>query len=56
MKMPCGIHKNTEICNLPSDYLEWVAKTWDENTLENKKICKAADEELQFRTKYDSHF
>ena len=56
MKMTCGIHKDKEIEVIPSDYLEWVAKTWKENTQENKDICEAADIEFQFRAKHNSHF
>lgn len=56
MKMPCGVHKDKEIEELPSDYIEWVAKTWEEKDPRNKALCEAADQEFQFRTKYNSHF
>ena len=56
MKMPYGGYRDEEFEDIPSDYIEWISKNWDESTPRNKEICKAADDEYQFRTKYNCHF
>lgn len=56
MEMPCGKYKGTEITELPSSYLLWIAENWDENSALNKRICEDADEEYSFREKHDKHW
>jgi len=56
MKMPYGNHKDEEIEDLPSDYLGWIAENWDENSIIDEEICRLADEEFQYRTKYNCHW
>ena len=56
MKMPWGMHKNTEIYKLPSSYLLWIAENVEETDQYNAKIVKEADEEWQLREKHNTHF
>jgi len=49
-KMPWGKFKGIEIWRLPSGYLKWVAENFD-----HKDICESADEEWQWREKYNKH-
>uniref|UniRef100_A0A6M3KNA5 Putative quorum-sensing-regulated virulence factor n=1 Tax=viral metagenome TaxID=1070528 RepID=A0A6M3KNA5_9ZZZZ len=56
MRMPYGRFKGQEIEDLPSSYLKWIAENWDEKSTTNKMICKAADEEWQFREKTNIHW
>lgn len=51
MKMPFGKFKGYEIDGLPSDYLKWVA-----GNVDDEDICKAADEEYQWRTDMNEHW
>jgi uncharacterized protein (DUF3820 family) len=55
MKMPYGKFKHQEIHTLPSWYLKWIAENFDEKTETQKKIIKEADQEWQYREKYNSH-
>jgi uncharacterized protein (DUF3820 family) len=56
MKMPWGKYKGEEIESLPSSYLRWLAETISENSDCNRIVCLAADEEYQFREKFNGHF
>lgn len=49
--MPWGKYKETYIHKLPSDYLKWLAENcdWDD------EICTLADEEWQYRERYNTH-
>ena len=48
--MPYGKHRGTRICDLPSNYLKWLAETISEDKGErDKNICLAADKEYQPR-------
>jgi hypothetical protein len=47
--MPYGKYRGTRICDLPSDYLKWLAETISEKDARNKNICLAADREYQQR-------
>lgn len=49
MKMPWGKHKDEDIEDLPSGYLEWLAGTLDEE--KHGPVCLAADREYQRRLK-----
>lgn len=49
VKMKVGAHAGKRICDLPTRYLKYVAEHWNEDTEENKLICKLADEEYQHR-------
>ncbi len=49
--MPFGKHKGEYIQALPSSYLLWLAQNCDWND----RICEAADEEWQWRDKYNEH-
>ena len=51
IKMPYGKFKGIELWRIPSGYLKWVAENFD-----NDIICKAADEEWQYREHYKEHF
>lgn len=51
MKMPFGKFKGTDIEDLPSDYLKWMAENVDD-----EDICCAADEEYRFRTDMNEHW
>ena len=53
MLMPWGKFKGHEIASLPSSYLRWLAENIDEGR--NKAVCLAADEEYQYREKYNCH-
>lgn len=50
--MPWGKYKGLKIHKLPSSYLKWLAENcdWDD------KICEEADQEWQWREKYNEHF
>lgn len=48
--MPFGIHRDKEIENVPSEYLNWLARECD-----NEEVAIAADEEYQYREKYNCH-
>ena len=50
MKMPWGKHKGRDIHELPSGYLLWLAENSN-----NERICKEADNEWQWRDKYNQH-
>ena len=51
MRMPFGAHKGEWLHNLPSNYLFYLAVNCDWNdTVQN-----AADEEWQYRDKYNCH-
>jgi len=49
--MPRGKFKGKSLYFLPSWYLKWLAENCDNN----KKIQLAADEEWQWREKYNEH-
>ena len=53
--MPYGKYKGQDIVSLSSGYLRWLAENIKEITLEDSAICKAADEEYQFREKNNRH-
>ena len=55
IKMPYGKFKNQYIDKMPSGYLKWIAENWSENNARNKVIIKAADNEWQYREKYNCH-
>lgn len=42
----------TLVNKLPSYYLKWVAENWREDSERNKAICRAADQEYQFRKEH----
>jgi len=44
MLMPWGKHLGTDIEDLPTDYLKWLAENCDDD-----EICEAADEEYRCR-------
>lgn len=48
MKMPYGAYKDEGMEAIPSDYLKWVAKNWNEDSPRNRAICEAADREWQW--------
>jgi len=47
--MPYGKHKGTRICDLPSDYLKWLAENVSEATEQGRIVCLGADKEYQQR-------
>lgn len=49
--IPFGIYRDKEIEDIPSDYLNWLARSCD-----NEKITIEANKEYQFREKYNRHF
>jgi hypothetical protein len=49
--MPWGKYKNQYIHTLPSSYLKWLAENCDWDDV----ICEAADEEWQYRERYNCH-
>ena len=51
MKITFGKYKGAEIDALPSSYLRWLSLNcdWDD------KVCEEADEEWQFRERYNQH-
>jgi len=54
MIMPYGKHKGQRICDMPSDYLKWMAETFTEKAGElNLKLCLSADREYQQRVLKD---
>jgi len=53
MKMPRGKFVGMDISNLPNWYLKWVAENWNEDTVEGKALCSAADKEFQLREKHN---
>lgn len=52
IRMTWGKYKGRLISELPTGYLQWVAANWEEKTPRHKKICEAADAELQWRKRY----
>jgi len=56
MKMPTGDFKGTQVRQLPSSYLKWVAEHWDEKTEKDTLLCLEADQEYQFREKMGLHW
>lgn len=50
MIMPWGKHKGTDIEELPSSYLKWLAGNCDDDD-----ICEAADKEWQYREDHREH-
>jgi flavorubredoxin len=50
MIMPWGKHKDKDIEDIPSYYLQWLAENCD-----NERIAVAADEEWDFRERTNSH-
>jgi hypothetical protein len=46
-----GIHKGKMICDIPSDYLQWLSEECYDDM-----IAEAADKEWQFREKWKTHF
>ena len=51
MIIPFGKYKGTNIEDLPSSYLKWLAENCD-----NDEICEAADEEYRWRKDNNGHF
>jgi len=51
IEMPWGKHKGEYIDGLPSSYLYWLANDCDWDI----KIQEAADEEWQWRERYNEH-
>ena len=49
--MPYGKFKGKPMHKIPSGYLKWIAENFDD-----EKICKEADDEYQWRTKFNEHF
>jgi len=45
IRMPFGKHKGQKICDLPNDYLEWLAKLPDLK----RQLAKAVADELHHR-------
>lgn len=57
MQMPFGKYKGTDIEDLPSDYLEWLATELDaHDDLIKAKIVEEADEEFQYREAHGGHW
>lgn len=50
LKMPFGKYRGKEIEDIPSEYLNWLAAGCD-----NEEVATAADEEYQYREKYNCH-
>ena len=50
IRMPYGAFKGKKMHEIPSGYLKWLAENFD-----NEDICKAADDEYQYREKYGTH-
>ncbi len=50
-KMPYGKFKGKPMHKIPSGYLRWVAENFD-----NETVCTAADQEYQWREKYNEHW
>lgn len=49
--MPWGKYRGTELCNLPSSYVRWLAESsFDDD------ICERADEEIKYRDDHSMHF
>jgi len=48
--MPFGKYKGLYIHKLPSSYLRWVSEN-----IKDDRIASAADEEWQYREKYNCH-
>ncbi len=51
MKMPWGKYKGTDLEDIPSPYIKWLSEECD-----NETIAEEADEEWQFREKFNNHF
>ena len=51
IKMPYGAYKGKPMHDIPSGYLRWVAENF-----KDERICKAADDEYQYREKYNTHW
>ena len=49
--MPYGKFKGKPMHEISSGYLRWIAENFDD-----EKICVAADEEFQWREKFNEHF
>ena len=50
MKLPWGKHRGKDIEDIDSGYLKWLAEN-----CKDEEICQAADEEYQFREKWNTH-
>ena len=51
MKMPWGKHKGKDLEDIPSSYIKWLSEECD-----NETIAEEADEEWQFRERFNNHF
>lgn len=51
MIMPWGKFKGKDLEDIPSGYLYWLKENCEDNT-----IMKAAEEEYEFREKWNTHF
>ena len=56
MKMPFGKYKGLPIEELPSSYLQWLTNNIDDEERGKNSIHLNADEEYEFRSKYNTHF
>jgi len=56
MKMPTGDFKGTQVRQLPSSYLKWVAESWEDKTDKDRLIILAAAQEHYFREKMGLHW
>ena len=56
MKMPFGKYKGLPIEELPSSYLRWLTNNIDDEERGENSIQLNADEEYEFRSKYNTHF
>ncbi len=51
MKMPWGKYKGKDLEDIPSPYIKWLSEECD-----NETIAEEADEEWQFRERFNNHF
>jgi hypothetical protein len=56
MKMPFGKYKGLPIEELSSSYLRWLTNNIDDEERGENSIQLNADEEYEFRSKYNTHF
>ena len=54
--MPWGKFRGELISAIPSNYLSWLKEGGSKDMPVSDEIAEAAEEEYQFRTKWNSHF
>jgi len=52
MIMPFGVHRDKDIEDIPSDYLQWIIN----KVTTNDELVEAAEAEYNFREKWKTHF